>query len=87
MTMAEARSRAAWDHTSHILALLANCFGRGKGKSAFQPRQFHPFYPRKHPPTLPFEKHETFALMKEVFVGGAGRSDTGGFGVRRADGQ
>ncbi|GIW56138.1 MAG: hypothetical protein KatS3mg082_2734 [Nitrospiraceae bacterium] len=67
MAMAEARSRAAWDHTSNVMALVANCLARTKGKPPFQPRMFHPFLRRK-PPALPLEKSEAFALMREVFV-------------------
>lgn len=39
--MAEARSRAAWTHTSSILCLLANVH-RARGQRAFRPADFNP---------------------------------------------
>ena len=39
--MAQARSSAAWKHTSAVLALVANVF-RGKGKPKAKPSDFDP---------------------------------------------
>ena len=39
--MAQARSSAAWKHTSAVLALVANVF-RGKGKPKARPSDFDP---------------------------------------------
>lgn len=40
--MSEGRQQADWNHTSHLLAMLANV-NRAAGKAARHPREFHPF--------------------------------------------
>ncbi len=40
--MAEARSRQAWNHTSALLAMLANVHRDVKKTRAFSPSDFHP---------------------------------------------
>jgi hypothetical protein len=40
--MAEGRSRASWDHTSHVLCLLANVNRDPKKSKAYRPADFHP---------------------------------------------
>ena len=43
--MAEARQREMWNHTSSVMALLANAH-RGK-RATFSPEDFHPFSKRR----------------------------------------
>lgn len=46
--MAEAHARAAWDHTSQVLCLLANCHRDPKRqRQPFKPQQFHPYHQRR----------------------------------------
>lgn len=66
--MAEGRSRQLWDHTSSLLAMIANGLLRSRGKSAFQPRQFNPHL-EKIKNDVSTGAKEAFAIMKEVFVG------------------
>ena len=40
--MAEARIRQEWNHTSAVLAMLANCHRDPKKSRTFRPADFHP---------------------------------------------
>jgi hypothetical protein len=42
MWMVEAKRREAWNHTSALLALLANAHRDPKKGRAFRPEDFHP---------------------------------------------
>jgi hypothetical protein len=44
--MAEACSRDNWDHTSNLMAIIANVF-RAKGSRVRQPKDFNPFPPER----------------------------------------
>lgn len=44
--MAEGRSRAAWEHTSSILAAIGNVF-RGKNSRALKPSDMNPYTQKK----------------------------------------
>lgn len=44
--MAEGKQREAWNHTSHLLAMLDNRLAFGK-KEPSKPADFHPFLIRK----------------------------------------
>jgi len=61
--MAEAKSRAAWDHTASILALVANIHRDPKKSRPFVPADFHPHERRKqHPAKV------GVAALKSIFV-------------------
>jgi hypothetical protein len=62
--MAEARSRQAWNHTSAILAMLANVHRDVKKTRAFKPADFHP-HRRGEKQSVP--KAE-IGVLKQVFV-------------------
>ena len=64
MWMAEARSRGRWDHTAHMLAMLANT--RFGAKESLSPRQFHPFYARAEQAEKLSPK-ESVALLARLF--------------------
>ena len=63
--MAEARSREEWNHTSAVLALLANCHRDPKKTKAMKPADFHPHLGRKRPAPLP---KADITLLKTIFV-------------------
>ncbi len=45
--MAEARGREAWNHTSAVMALLANIHRDPKKHRAFRPSDFNPYEARR----------------------------------------
>lgn len=49
--LADERVKYDWAHTSHLMALIANCH-RGKGSSVFHPRDFDPTRPRAERPRI-----------------------------------
>jgi hypothetical protein len=62
--MAEARSRQAWNHTSAILAMLANVHRDAKKTRAYRPADFHP-HRRHEQPTI---TKVGINVLKQVFV-------------------
>ncbi|HMP05793.1 MAG TPA: hypothetical protein PJ982_05545 [Lacipirellulaceae bacterium] len=62
--MAEARSRQAWNHTSAVLAMLANVHRDGKKTRAFRPADFHPHRRAEKPAIAKVGIH----VLKQVFV-------------------
>jgi hypothetical protein len=61
--MADGKSRDAWNHTSALMALLANLH-RSKGSRAYKPADFHPgMRPRRE--SLP---KASITLLKRVFI-------------------
>lgn len=65
--MAEARCREAWNHTSAVMALLANIHRDPKKHRAFRPSDFNP-YETKRKTGIPI-KAKDIGLLKKVFVG------------------
>lgn len=63
--MAEARSREQWNHTSAVLALIANCHRDPKKTRAFKPADFHPHLNREQQAPLP---KADITLLKTIFV-------------------
>lgn len=63
--MAEARQREQWNHTSSLLALLANCHRDPKKTRPYKPAQFHP-HPTKPRPTI--KPRADIRQLKQVFV-------------------
>ena len=64
--MADARHRDEWNHTSALLALLANCHRDPKKHRAFKPGDFHP-QPAKQREPAPLPPAD-ITLLKTVFV-------------------
>jgi len=64
--MAEARGREAWNHTSAVMALLANIHRDPKKHRAFRPSDFNP-YETKRKRGIPI-KAKDIGLLKKVFV-------------------
>ena len=64
--MAEARHRREWDHTSAVLALLANCHRDPKKTRPFKPTDFHPATARRVN-RAPLPKAD-IRVLKAVFV-------------------
>jgi hypothetical protein len=63
--MAEARQRDEWNHTSSLLALLANCHRDPRKTRPYKPSQFHPHgRPQRRAPVAKAE----IGLLKTVFV-------------------
>jgi hypothetical protein len=63
--MAEARCRERWEHTSVLLALIANCHRDPRRKpTPYKPADFNPYQSRQEPlvQTVPIE------VLKQVFV-------------------
>lgn len=64
VVMAEAKSRQAWNHTSAILAMLANVHRDAKKQRALRPADFHP-HRRNERPTI---TKVGINVLKQVFV-------------------
>ena len=64
--MCEARLKSQWDHTSTVLALIANVNRDPKKTRASMPRDFHPFVERQ-PRGIPITR-DNFRVLKRVFV-------------------
>jgi hypothetical protein len=64
VVMAEAKSRQAWNHTSAILAMLANVHRDAKKTRALRPADFHP-HRRHDKPTI---TKVGINVLKQVFV-------------------
>jgi hypothetical protein len=62
--MAEARSRQAWNHTSALLAMLANVHRDAKKVRAYRPADFHP-HRQKEKTSVP---KVGIGVLKQVFV-------------------
>jgi len=63
--MAEGRCREHWNHTSAILAMLANVNRDPKKSRAFKPDDFNPYVNEK---VARLSKKEGFKLLKDLFV-------------------
>jgi len=66
--MAEARLDDEWNHTSAVLAMLANIHRDPKKHSAYRPEHFHPFK-RKTSVGIRITR-ENIGLLKKVFLSG-----------------
>ena len=70
--MAEGRQREAWDHTSHLLAMLFNANRDPKKTSPAGAANFHPLVKREKPARP--EKKAKIGILKSVFVRDEGRA-------------
>jgi len=64
--MAEAKGKDNWQHTSTVLALLANINRDPKKQKAFSPDDFNPY--RKEPQKKTILKGKDLRILKDVFV-------------------
>lgn len=64
--MGEGLGRAQWQHTSSILAMLANC-NRGKHGRPYSPADFDPY--DREPGEVIEVTPETIGTMKQAFCG------------------
>ena len=67
--MSGGRQKASWNHTSALMALLANV-NRSKGQRAFQPGDFHPFTTEQRARTVSRDdvsrKTQAFDVLREL---------------------
>jgi len=64
--MAEARGREAWNHTSAVMALLANIHRDPKKHRAFRPSDFNP-YETKRKTGMPIDAGN-IGVLKKAFI-------------------
>jgi hypothetical protein len=64
--MAEAKSKDSWQHTSTLLALLANINRDPKKQKAFAPDDFNPY--KNEQKKKPILKGKDLRILKDVFV-------------------
>lgn len=62
--MAEARSKQEWNHTSAVLAMLANAHRDPRKSRLLVPEDFHPHRKRLESPPVKVG----IAVLKQVFV-------------------
>ena len=67
--MAEARVDAEWNHTSAVLAMLANVNRDPKKHGPYRPEEFHPLKRRDRSHGVPITR-ENVSLLKKVFIQG-----------------
>lgn len=69
MVMAETRQKAAWQHTSHVMALLAEIHRDKEGCSRpFEPADFDPYAEPSAPAELPAGEKLPVTVLKPIFV-------------------
>ena len=73
--MAEGRDKQCWNHTSHVLALIANVNRDPKKSRAFKPADFNPYAKQKSCGGVPITK-ENIGILKSVFIK-PGRGESG----------
>ncbi|MBN2377065.1 MAG: hypothetical protein JXD22_11730 [Sedimentisphaerales bacterium] len=66
--MAEANARTRWQHTSNLLAMMANVNATKKSKK-FKPSDFNPFENKNSDAVLITK--DNIGLLKSKFIGGA----------------
>jgi hypothetical protein len=67
--MAEGRSKEAWNHTSSMMALMANVNRDPKKGRAFTPADFNPFFEKTSRPDVIVVTKENVSLLKQAFLG------------------
>lgn len=66
--MAEGRVKDNWQHTSAILALVANVNRDPKKTKAFKPSDFNPTLNTSRPDVIVVDR-DNVSLLKKMFVG------------------
>ena len=72
--MAEAKSRENWNHTSTVLAMIANVNRDPKKSRAFRPDDFNPYAARLKQ-GVPLTAGNV-RMLKTIFVDKTGRSES-----------
>ena len=67
--MAEGKSKDAWQHTSAILALVANVNRDPKKTKSFKPSDFNPTLGNTSRPDAVVVDKENVSLLKAMFLG------------------
>jgi uncharacterized protein len=67
--MAEGRAKDQWQHTSSILALVANVNRDPKKTKAFKPSDFNPTLSQTSRPDVIVVTKENESLLKHMFLG------------------
>ena len=67
--MAEGRAKEAWQHTSALMALLANIHRNPKKGRAFEPDDFNPYSEKTSRPDVIVVTKENVSLLKQAFLG------------------
>ena len=67
--MAEGRSKDTWQHTSAILALIANVNRDPKKTKAYKPSDFNPTQNNTSRPDAVVVDKENVSLLKAMFLG------------------
>jgi hypothetical protein len=68
--MAEGHHRDAWQHTSSLMALMANVNRDPKKARAFKPSDFNPYVVKTSRPDVVVVTKENVSLLKQAFLGG-----------------
>ncbi len=66
--MTEARLSHVWDHTSSMLAMLANCHRDPKKQRAFSAERFHPYRTKRSGSGGLAITRKNIGLLKKAFV-------------------
>jgi len=66
--MVEGRQQSEWQHTSNIMALIANVNRDPKKHRAYKPTDFDPFSKKRKQPVVITK--DNIGLLKREFVGG-----------------
>ena len=69
--MAEGRVDSEWNHTSAVLAMLANVNRDPKKHGPYRPEDFHPLKRRSNSQGIRITR-ENIGLLKKVFLKGDG---------------
>ena len=67
--MAEGRAKDAWQHTSSLLALIANVNRDPKKTKAFKPSDFNPTLNQSSRPDVIVVDKENVSLLRQMFTG------------------
>ncbi|NLW83533.1 MAG: hypothetical protein GXY41_03865 [Phycisphaerae bacterium] len=67
--MAEGKSKDAWQHTSALLALIANVNRDPKRTKPFKPSDFNPMQNNTSRPDAVVVDKENVSLLKALFTG------------------
>ncbi len=66
--MLDGRAREHWNHTSTLMALIANCHRDPKKTRPAKPADFHPFAQRQSENRQPRKPIVGIEVLKQVFI-------------------